>query len=401
MEKVFKVSLASLMSIIFVILCIHTVKAQDTSPPDINITIARDKAVVGEKVNWLVSINLDPKQSLQNLRLESGDVKTWYWVMPTTPVGVLTTSQVMNIEMVPLIDGDLLPMLKATYTYSNVEQAHIIKGDQTILIEPVHKQVEIDAFTNRNIVSEGDLITTELWLINHSPFTLENIRIRGKGRELSWWPISQLEQLPSGEREILTLRGVVAGQRPQPQLDIEYTWVDDSSNPMRIHTAKIAGDPLAAKEKFLGKIPSEALGIIVGVITGGLTTFITGWINEHRKERSERKNDKQRVEGLIRLIVAQAKYAADISTSVELEPIETLFEQRGLFSVLNSHSFVGYIEKLWEAAIHHNQHLSSPSGSQRAQKLRKAIEKIEDKAWFQTSEKITRNADEHTTKHQN
>lgn len=390
MGKIHRTGLAWLISIIFVFFIVPQIKAQDISPPDINITIARDRAVVGEKINWLISINIDPQQRIQNLRLESGDIQTWQWVTPpTTPMAILTSSQVIDIEMVPLIEGKLLPLIKATYTHSNAEQVHIIKGDQTILIEPVHKQVEIDTFTNRNIVSKGDLITTELWLINHSPFTLENIQLRGKGRGLSWRPISQLEQIPSGGREILTLGGMVTGQGPHPQLEIEYAWDDDLSNYTHIHTEKITGDSLVTKEKFLGKIPNEALGIIIGVITGGLTTFITGWINEIRKERSERKNDKQRVEGLIRLIVAQAKYAADISTSVELEPIETLFEQRGLFSVLNNHSFVGYIERLWEAAIHHNQHLSSPSGSQRARKLRKAIEKIEDKAWFPTSERIT------------
>ena len=66
----------------------------------------------------------------------------------------------------------------------------------------------------------------------------------------------------------------------------------------------------------------------------------------------------------------QAEYAADNSISVNLKPLETLFEQQGLFAVLEDRKLVTPIEGVWNAAIQHNGGLSLPGGSQRSQELK-------------------------------
>ena len=49
-------------------------------PPEVKITTARTKAVIGEVLVWHLEFNLQPGQHIDDLDLQPGDAQTWRWV---------------------------------------------------------------------------------------------------------------------------------------------------------------------------------------------------------------------------------------------------------------------------------------------------------------------------------
>jgi hypothetical protein len=269
-------------------------------------------------------------------------------------------------------------VLKATYNYAGEKRQTLIISDTPISIEPVHEIIKIDTTVDQRTVNIEDALLVKVRITNRSPFTLTNIQIQGKGVDLRWLSSRSINQLPAHKEIPLELEAVVEGQNPYPKLEVQYKWYD-SSKIISTHTEEVIGEKIIVKDNILGQIPDELLGVVIGVITGALSTFITGLIAQALKERAEQTNNEQRTAGLLRLMVMQGDYAIKSSTKIDSEPLLKLFEEKGLFAILEKHNIVETVEKFWEASIHHNNYLNSPSGSQRAQRLKKSTKDLHNK----------------------
>jgi hypothetical protein len=203
------------------------------------------------------------------------------------------------------------------------------------------------------------------------------MQVRGSGVDLVWGTPIKLNDIPPGEiRQPLT--PTVAGQHPRPQLTVEYVWTD-VTGASHHRTLSVSGETVPLEQSLLGRIPSEAFGILIGVIAGILTTFFTGlaggWVSRILQKRVNRRQ----VYGLLPLLTLQSEHAADNGVAVELEPLETIFKEEGLFRILEEAKLIENALDLWKTAERHNTGLNQPGGTQRSDELRKSAQALSKK----------------------
>lgn len=353
-------------------------KQQDEPPLEIEITIAQTEVIVGAPMTWRVTLTPHGQQGIGHVELCPGDTRAWAWPDGNQTVEALSNTVVLDVSAVPLISGNLRPILEARYTVNEEMQVQLILGDTAVRVEPVETHIEANVITSQGTVRKGERLLVELWIRNGSPFTLTQVYVCGTGADLAWGAPTTMADIPPGETSRQVLPPTVKGQNPQPQLSIEYAWADVAGTSYT-RTLYINGESVALEENIIGKIPNGVLGIIAGVITGALATIIPKWIEECRLRKRQKKINQVNVYGLLRLAALQSEHAADNGGKTNLALLEMVFKEEGLFAIVKEENLDQNVRELWKTAERHNTGLSLPGGAQRSEELRKTAQELSGK----------------------
>jgi hypothetical protein len=338
-------------------------------------------------MTWLVTLTPLGKK-LHSVELQSGDTQAWLWwiddplhtkvLADTIAVGTLTETIVMDVSAVPLVSGDLTPILKVRYCVDEEPQTHLVEGGGPLVVRSVETYVEAGILAQKGTARIGEPLSMEVWIRNNSPFTLTEVQMRGIGADLAWdvspdaFDVSPATTL---HKEIVSQ---VAGQHPLPQLHIDYRWTDIAGNE-HIGMLYVRGESVPLEEgvmkSLLGRIPDEMLSIIVGLVAGVLTAIAGHVVSQVR----QRKINWRHLHGLLQMMILQAEHAANSGASLDLTPLKTVFENEGLFTMAEKKRLAQCVRDLWKAAERHNNGLEQPGGAQRTGELRKAEEELKKK----------------------
>jgi hypothetical protein len=354
------------------------ISTRQTEPTlEVKITIAQTQATVGAPMTWLVTLTPLGKE-LHSVELQSGDTQVWQWINGPVVVGILTDTAVMDVSAVPLVSGDLTPILKVHYTVGKEPQTHLVEGSSPLEVRPVETYVEAGILAQKGTARKGEPLSMEVWIRNSSPFTLAGVQMYGAGTDLGWDVLPDAFDVPPTMTLNKKVAPKVTGQHPQPQLRIEYEWTDAAGNDHK-RMLYVGGEPVALEEgvieSILGRIPNEVFGIIIGLIAGALTGFVGNWVSRIL----QRRTNWQHLQGLLRMMILQAEQASNSGVPLDLAPLKTVFENEGLFTMAEKKRLAQCVRDLWKAAERHNNGLGQPGGAQRTGELRKAEEELEKK----------------------
>ena len=339
------------------------------------IATAQAEATVGAPITWRVTLTPHGQLSIGHIELRPGGTRTWAWPDGVQTVEALTGTVVLDVSAVPLVSGDLRPILEAQYTVGKDVRTQLVIGDTSVQVEPIETRVKAGVIARQGTVRKGDRLQVELWIRNGSPFTLTQVRMRGSGADLEWGAPTVLEDILPGKTSRQMSTPTVEGQHPLPQLSIEYAWVDVAGISYT-QTLYVSGNPVVLEENIIARIPDEVFGIIVGLIAGVLSTFFIGLVGDWLSRTLQKKVNRRHVRGLLRLITLQSEHAADNGVEIDLAPLETIFKEEGLFTIVEKDRLDQNVRDLWKTAECHNTGLSLPGGAQRSEELRKAAREL-------------------------
>ena len=78
-------------------------------------------------------------------------------------------------------------------------------------------------------------------------------------------------------------------------------------------------------------------------------------------------------------MILQSEHAASNGVAVNLAPLETVFKEEGLFTVLERDKLAQHVRDLWRKAERHNSGLNQPGGAQRTEELCEAAQALREK----------------------
>jgi hypothetical protein len=361
--------------------------SQDELPLGITIMTVQVEAIAGAPMTWRVVLMPREGRSITDIKLHPGDARVWVWPDGVQTLAVLTNTVILEVPAVPLVSGDLTPTIEARYLVDKVVQTQLVTADASIQVEPIETQLEAGIIASQGTVRKKAPLPVEIWIHNRSPFTLMQVNVQGNGADLAWGATTTLGDILPGKIVHQVLTPTVVGEHPQPQLSIEYVWMDGTglSHSQLLH---VSGEVLALSESIFGRIPNELLGIVVGVVTGALASVIPGWVHEERSRKRQKEANRGRMHGLLRLMMFQSGYAADNGGLIDLSPSKIIFEEEGLFIIVEEDGLTQNVHDLLKAAQRYNAGLNLPGGAQRAEELRKAAEELGkklDRAMEQTT----------------
>ncbi len=346
-------------------------------PLEITIITAQEKVVVGESITWRVM--LTPKaRRIGSIELRSGNARAWAWLKGSQTIQVLTNTVVLDVLAVPLVIGNLPPVLEVHYTIGKKVQRQLVVGDNVVQVEPLKNRIEAGVMATQGTARQGEHLPVELWIRNSSPFTLTEVQIRGSGIDLTWGAPIIREDIPTGKIFTRTLTPTVTGFHPQPQLSIVYAWTDLTGAP-HDQSLYIAGETVAIKEGIFDRISDQTIGLLLGVAAGVLTTLLTTWVGGELVRIRQKKVNRQQVYGLLRLLISRSRHAANNGVTVDLEPLDTIFKQESLSTILEEDKLTESSHNLWEMAMRHNTGLSQPGGAQRSDELHESAQALSKK----------------------
>ena len=366
------------LSLMWTFYVVSATEAQTEPPLDIEIIVAQTEVVLGAPMTWRIILTPCAQVSIDSLELRPGDARTWAWPDGFQAVGGLTNTVVLDVAAVPLVSGDLHPILEAHYIAGGEMQTQLVMGGTPVHVESVEKLVEAGVIARRGTVRKGDRLPVELWIRNGSPFTLTQVQLDSSSADLPWELQAVLADIPPHKTVRRVLAFIVGGQHPQPRLSVDYAWTDATGS-THSQTMHISGEPVAIEESLIGRIPNEVFGIIVGLTAGVLSTFFTGLIGDWLSRVLQKKVNRRHVQGLLRLMILQSEHAASNGVDVNLAPLETVFKEEGLFTVLERDKLAQHVRDLWRKAERHNSGLNQPGGAQRTEELCEAAQALREK----------------------
>jgi hypothetical protein len=345
-------------------------------PLEVEIVTAQTAGITGAPLTWRVTLRPQVQQPIRDIALQSGDPRAWVWAEDIPPISVLTRTLVLTVSAVPLIKGDLNPMLELRYNVAGESHTQLVVGYPSLQIEPVETQIEAGVVAGRGAVHKGEDLPVEIWIRNGSPFALAQVLVRGIGADLEWMDLTMPIEIQPGITYSQTLHTIVSGQNPCPRLVVQYTWADATAT--HSQTLYVSGEPVALETTIIGRIPNELLTAIVGLIVGVLSSFLIGLVGDSLSRTLRKAVDRRHVHGLLRMMVIQAQYAANHGTPVELDPLQTIFQNEGLFTIVEERKLSHYVRDLWEKALYHTNGLNQPGGAQRTKQLFSSAQELED-----------------------
>jgi hypothetical protein len=341
---------------------------------EIEITTAQTQATVGAPVIWLVTLTPHREQGINSVELQSGDQQVWEWVGDFPTIVVLTNTVVLEVSAVPLVSGDLTPVLKAHYNVGKERKSQLATGDIPVHVASVEACLTANIVVPQRTVRKGEHLPVELWIRNNSPFTLAQVQVQGAGTDLAWEEPTGPVEIQAGQIYPQSLYAMVDGEYPQPQLVVHYAWTD-ATGKSHLQSLSVSGEALTLAEVSV----KEPWHTILGVLTGSLIVLIPAWIQDERSRKRQKKLNRQHVHGLLQLMTLQSKHAANSDIEIDLTPLETVFEDEGLFAIVEEDGLVQNMRDLWEKAERHNTRLDRPGGAQRSKELREVAEKLQDR----------------------
>ena len=260
--------------------CVLAAPAQQVEPPlEIEITTIQMKGIVGDPITWRVTLTPHGQQRINSIELRPGDARTWDWLDGVRSFKALTGTVVLDVSAIPLVSGDLRPILEARYTVGEEVQTQLIVNDTFVHVEPIETCIEAGIIARQGTVRKEDRLPVELWVRNRSPFTLTQVQAHGNGADLAWEDPTAPVDIPPGETFRQMLTPTIKGQHPQPQMRIEYVWTDGAGSSY-IQALYVSGDTVALKESIIDRVPDDLFGIILGLIAGVLSTFFIGLVGD-------------------------------------------------------------------------------------------------------------------------
>lgn len=366
------------LSLMWTFYVVSATEAQTEPPLDIEIIVAQTEVVLGAPMTWRIILTPCAQVSIDSLELRPGDARTWAWPDGFQAVGGLTNTVVLDVAAVPLVSGDLHPILEAHYIAGGEMQTQLVMGGTPVHVESVEKLVEAGVIARRGTVRKGDRLPVELWIVNDSPFKLTEVELHGSGTDTAWDELtSPLEILPH-HTHMQVLYAKIDGERPRPQLNIRYVWTDAMGKSHK-ESLSVSGEVLTLSEFVIKEPWRTVLSVLGGVVTGSLIALIPAYFREKRERKRQKEANCSYVAGLLRLMVLQSQHAADTGVSADVGPLRTIFEKEGLFSVVGEAGLTENVRDLWRAAERHSSGLNQPGGAQRSERLRETARALGQK----------------------
>jgi len=121
--------------------CVSAAPMQQAEPSvEITITTAQTEITVGESMTWLITLAPNRRQRIDSIKLQSSDPRVWKWPDGIQTVGTFTSTVVLTISAVPLVDGILVPVLEAHYTANEKDQTQLVTAVTPVQAEPVKSE---------------------------------------------------------------------------------------------------------------------------------------------------------------------------------------------------------------------------------------------------------------------
>ncbi len=351
---------------------------QGELPLSIILATTQAEVIVGDAMTWRVSLTPQSQERIEAIQVRSGDNRVWVFLGGPQSIRVLTNTVVLDVPAVPLVAGKLTPLLEVDYSLGRKTYSQLIAADRVVEVASVESRVQADIVVTESTAHQGDPLPLELRIHNHSPFTLTQLQVEGRGTDLVWADLTTLADIPPYQNTTQRLSPTLNGQYPLPEVNIAYTWTDLTGTTHH-WVFNVRGDMMTLVPDLLGRIPDEAFGILIGVIAGALSTFITGLVGAWVARILQKRQNRRHAHGLLQLLTLQAEYAADNGVLVELESLSTIFKQEGLFTILNEDRLDEDAREFWKIAERHNAGLNLPGGAQRTDELRKVTHLLKQK----------------------
>lgn len=348
------------------------IKGDDVSAIEIHLSTEKSHVLVGDEVQWIIEISPLTDEGIVDLSFDSLNSESWQWLDLGNPPALITTTLTLSLTAVPLTIGEMSPIIEARYSRNGMQYSQLVSSNHALTVESVDNYLLSRLTILNNTVNSSQKIPLELNLDNQSSFLMNQITVEGKGLDLFWDTVTPVIDLQPGDSVNVFLWANVSGQNPQPQIQINYQWLDAAGN-TRMLEKIIEGKSLLYKPLIIESIPDEVWGILIGVITTLVTLGITSlW------EKSQRwKINRYKVSSILELSITQAKHSATHGILVNIAPLESVYKEEGLFDIASKYGFVQELGNLWQMMERYNNGLTLPGGGQRSDDLKKAANSLE------------------------
>ncbi len=354
-----------------------------TKPPlTASVVTSQGECVLGAPMTWRVGLTPNTTQGVTELELQSGDRRVWLWPFGTQHIQMITETLSLDVVAVPLVPGELTPLVEIRYVAAGREHTELIAGNGSVKVIPVEACVQADVVPTTGSARRGEDLPVAVWIRNTSPFTLTQVEVSGSGIDLAWGaPVTATIARSAMYSDTLSAR--VTGAYPQPQLRVAYTWTDGTGG-SQTDILYVSADPMRVQESFWDKIPTNLVVIVVGVVTGAFATIVPNLLERWLVRRDKKEIGREKVLTLLDRLVRQAEYALKNAGGVDLKPLESLYDEEGVFAVIAREPLARVVREVWAASEDYNKRIDDPYGSmERVERLKNAIDKLkrELEAW--------------------
>ena len=349
--------------------------SQEPRPLDVTLVAVQRDIVQGEAITWLITLEPRGQLNINQVELLSGDARVWAWPNAVRSIQALSSTIVLNVSAVALVAGDLQPAVIVNCTADGQPNTLAVVSADVVHVQPVESHVIASILHQQGTANQNEQAPLELWISNRTPFVLTQLQLQQHGVDLEWGYFPSVADISSGVTRRIPLTPTVTGANPQPRLSLEYVWTDVTQS-RHSQSLDINGPALKLEEGIISRIPSQVLGILVGLVAGILTTFGTTLVGSWLSRRLAKGVNRRHVRGLLRLMVMQSEYAAANGVKMELGPLETLFKEEALFAVMQDDKLNQTVHELWWAGTRHNDGLSQTGGARRSEELRHAGQEL-------------------------
>jgi hypothetical protein len=184
------------------------------------------------------------------------------------------------------------------------------------------------------------------------------------------------------------MSAMVTGKHPQPVLLVDYRWNDERGT-TQSHTTTLTGSAMVVPDTVLGIVWDETLRTLAPIVLGVLFGIVTSVILDILAKRRRQADNRDRLFGLLRRLVDNALVATREASPVNLDALDKIFYEEGLYVILRNEDLVEPTRRFWDAAEKYNKGLVHTEGTIRAQAvhiqadaLRKRLDRTESPPKF-------------------
>ena len=343
------------------------------------ITPAQAEVVEGDVAWWHISLYNTSVTTATNIEIQPVG-KAWNWPRDKVSVQALPAknSTVSLVSGVPLMKGEIRATFTVEYDIQDKQSSLSITPSDPIHVVSLDSQIGVSVVQEATTY-EGVLVPMRVRIDNHSPFTLTSVRLVGTGADLEWQGVIDGSDVLPGDASDLPITPTIRGPHPRAILELSYHW-EDKSGASQQGARAIQSDPISLEP---AKANSFAIDIspMVYALFGALIGQGTWAIKEWRQEYRDRKTNRTRTWGMLKMIATQAKNGADEGIGVSLDLMQELFVEAGLFLALSfwgkqlarkghtPYALVNCVREIWATAYCHNIEMVRPGGALRAADL--------------------------------
>ena len=350
---------------------IFTVRAQ-SGEPTIELISPRVTLAVGETTVWEVSIQPLKDYPLSGVSLEIVDPLSWQVLSASSIPEPCSSLAVISLQVVAIKPGDLLPLLRLSYTLHGESRQAIIRAGQPVTVKPVTALVQFLLSAPQIIPQNQSKVILILTIENNSPFTLQPA-VENYSSGLTFVEDPVIKPITPGLQVAVPLSLNVISSSPVPRLSVTYTWNDpDPGRLASAQTLVTSGDIQRRSDVW-----EENLATLLGVVFGAVIGFATNQAGQFIERMRQAKMIRGRAFSLLKLSARQAQYAAQRGALVDMTTLKAVFEAEQLFEIFKKDEIFKSCLKLWECAEKYNQDLQKLHGAERMLDLVKAAQELE------------------------